>query len=43
MQVERLPGPPICYWPMVLGPWDEDRPVYVIVWVWFYVTIWRSP
>jgi len=38
-QVEQLPEPAVCYWPMVMGPWGEDR-IYVIVWLWFYVTVW---
>ena len=43
MQVERLPAPAICYWPMVLGPWgDPERPAYVVVWLYFYITIWVS-
>ena len=41
MQIERLPAPTICYWPMFMGPWgDPERPAYVVVWLYFYITIW---
>lgn len=40
VQVARLPSPPVCYWPMVLGPWTDTRTIYVIVWMWFYITVW---
>lgn len=45
VQVERLPSPPITYWPMVMGPWDKGgtgNPIYVVIWLWFYVTLWAS-
>jgi len=42
LQVERLPGPPICYQPVVLGPWGKAPPgsCYVVLWLWFYITFW---
>lgn len=46
MTIERLPGPPICYRPMFLGPWEDpprQQAIRVIVWLWFYITIWVAP
>jgi hypothetical protein len=46
MQIERIPGAPICYWPMLLGPWEDEprrRAVRVVIWLWWYVTLWVAP
>ena len=37
VQVERLPSPPICYWPMRV---ETKGSAFVLNWLWFYVTIW---
>jgi len=44
-QIERLPSPPVCYWPMVMDPWEDKNrgcTIRVIVWLWFYITLWTS-